>query len=184
MDPAVPTRDIGRPTVVGIPSAREPRDVAQVAPRYDFPDRHPACISLVAMKTIRPLLPLMILILLAGCQTAKAPPSDLAGATRDRERSTAVVAIEPPDRETLSAPGLPPPPEQFVPVPRLADIHFDYDAYTIRPEDTSILDENAAWIRTNPEWPGPDRGARRRARHRATTTSAWAICGRRPRGAT
>jgi peptidoglycan-associated lipoprotein len=101
------------------------------------------------MKTIPPLLPLIVLIFLAGCQTAKAP-SDLAGATRDHERSTAVVAIEPPDADTLSAPGLPPPPEQFVPVPRLADIHFDYDAYTIRPEDTPILDENAAWIRANP----------------------------------
>ncbi|HEX4994457.1 MAG TPA: peptidoglycan-associated lipoprotein Pal [Methylomirabilota bacterium] len=102
------------------------------------------------MKTIRPLLPLMVLIsLLVGCQTAKAP-SALAGATPDLERSTAVVAIEPPDADTLSAPGLPPPPEQFVPVPRLADIHFDYDAYTIRPEDTPILDENAAWIRANP----------------------------------
>jgi peptidoglycan-associated lipoprotein len=101
------------------------------------------------MKTIRPLLPLMILIFLTGCQTAKAP-SDLTGAARDRERSTSVVAIEPPDADTLSAPGLPPPPEQFVPVPRLADIHFDYDGYTIRPEDTPILDENAAWIRANP----------------------------------
>jgi peptidoglycan-associated lipoprotein len=101
------------------------------------------------MKTIRPLLPLMILIFLTGCQTAKAP-SDPAGAARDREGSTAVAAIEPPDAETLSAPGLPPPPEQFVPAPRLADIHFDYDAYTIRPEDAPILDENAAWIRANP----------------------------------
>lgn len=101
------------------------------------------------MKRTHPLLPLIVLIFLAGCQTAKAP-SDLAGAARDRERSTSVVAIEPPDADTLSAPGLPPPPEQFVPVPRLADIHFDYDGYTIRPEDTSILDENAAWIRANP----------------------------------
>ena len=104
---------------------------------------------LVAMKTIRPLLPLIVLIFLAGCQTAKAP-SGPAGTTRDREGSTAMVAVEPPDAEALSAPGLPPPPEQFVPVPRLAEIHFDYDAYTIRPEDTPILDENAAWIRANP----------------------------------
>jgi len=104
------------------------------------------------MKTIRPLLPLIILIFLAGCQAAKAP-SDPAGATRDSDRegsSAVVVAIEPPDEVMLSAPGLPPPPEQFVPVPRLADIYFDYDAYTIRPEDTPILDENAAWIRANP----------------------------------
>jgi peptidoglycan-associated lipoprotein len=105
------------------------------------------------MQMIRPLLPLIVLILLAGCQTARAP-SDAVGTTRDIEASTeasgAVAAIEPPDADTLSAPGLPPPPEQFVPVPRLADIHFDYDAYTIPPEDTTILAENAAWIRANP----------------------------------
>jgi peptidoglycan-associated lipoprotein len=100
------------------------------------------------MKTIRPLLALMILIFLAGCQTAKTP-SDPAAGTRDREGSTAVAAVEPPDPDTPSSPGLPPPPEQFVPVPRLADIHFDYDTYTIRPEDMPILDENAAWIRAN-----------------------------------
>jgi peptidoglycan-associated lipoprotein len=101
------------------------------------------------MKTIRPLLPLIVLVVLAGCQTAKAP-FDPAGATRDREGSTAVVAIEPPDTEGFSAPGLPPPPEQFVPVPRLTEIHFDYESYAVRPEDTPILDENAAWIRANP----------------------------------
>jgi peptidoglycan-associated lipoprotein len=102
------------------------------------------------MKTIRPLLPLMLLIVLAGCQTAKTPPSDLADASRDHERSTAVVAIAPPDADALAATGQPPPPEQFVPVPRLAEIHFDYDAHTVRAEDTAILDQNAAWIRANP----------------------------------
>ena len=61
-----------------------------------------------------------------------------------------MVAIQPPDAETPSARGLPPPPEQFVPAPRLADIHFDYDVHTIRPEDAPVLDENAAWLRTNP----------------------------------
>jgi peptidoglycan-associated lipoprotein len=101
------------------------------------------------MQTIRRLLPLIVLVFLAGCQTAKAP-SDAVGAARDLEASTTVAAIEPPDADALAAPGPPPPPEQFVPVPRLADIHFDYDAYTIRPEDRTILDENAAWIRANP----------------------------------
>jgi peptidoglycan-associated lipoprotein len=108
---------------------------------------------MVAMKTIRPLLPLMLLmllILLAGCQTAKTPPSDLAGGARERDQSAAVVAIAPPDADALAASGQPPPPEQFVPVPRLAETHFDYDAHTIRAEDTAILDENAAWIRANP----------------------------------
>lgn len=101
------------------------------------------------MKTIRPLLPLMILIFLTGCQAAKTP-SGPVGALRDLDVSAAAVAVEPPDADALSVPGLPPPPEQFVPVPRLADIHFDYDGYTIRPQDTPILDENGAWIRANP----------------------------------
>jgi peptidoglycan-associated lipoprotein len=102
------------------------------------------------MSTIRPVLALMVFILLVGCQAAKAPPG-LAGTTGARERAAEVVAIEPPDAETPSARGLPPPPEQFVPAPRLADIYFDYDAHTIRPEDTGVLDENAAWLRTNPD---------------------------------
>ena len=91
----------------------------------------------------------MMLLLLAGCSTAKAP-SDPASAMRDREGSTAMVAVEPPDAEALAAPGLPPPPGQFVPVSRLVDVHFDYDTYTIRPEEMPVLDENAAWIRANP----------------------------------
>jgi len=43
-----------------------------------------------------------------------------------------------------------PPPEQFVEVPRLQDIHFDYDAHDLRPEDLSTLDQNAAWLKANP----------------------------------
>jgi len=104
------------------------------------------------MKTILRQLPLVIAIsifFLAACQTAKAP-SHTAGATQEREPAAAVAAVEPPDADALAAPGLPPPPEQFVPVARLADIHFDYDTHTIRPEDTPILDANAAWIRANP----------------------------------
>lgn len=106
---------------------------------------------LTAMKTNRPLLSLIVLIcLLAGCQTAKAPSDRAGAATGDREASTTMVAIEPPDADALAAPGVPPPPEQFVPVGRLADIHFDYDAHTIRPEDMPTLEANAAWIRANP----------------------------------
>jgi outer membrane protein OmpA-like peptidoglycan-associated protein len=101
------------------------------------------------MGTLRPLLALTLLVLFAGCQTAKSP-ADLIGAPRDRESPTEVAAIEPPDADALSARNLPPPPEQFVPAPRLADIHFDYDAHAIRPEAARTLDENAAWLRANP----------------------------------
>lgn len=101
------------------------------------------------MGTLRPLLALTLLVLAASCQTAK-PPSDLLGAPQDRESPTEVAAIEPPDADALSARSLPPPPEQFVPAPRLADIYFDYDAHAIRPEAARTLDENAAWLRANP----------------------------------
>lgn len=101
------------------------------------------------MKTIRPPYLLMILILVAGCQATKVASHPTA-ATRDPAGPTTMAAVEPPDSDASSAPALPPLPEQFVPVPRLADIHFDYDAYTIRVEDTPILDGNAAWIRANP----------------------------------
>ena len=36
--------------------------------------------------------------------------------------------------------------KEFVRVIDLADIHFDFDAYGIRPSDRSILDANARWL--------------------------------------
>ena len=48
------------------------------------------------------------------------------------------------------APGRPPAPREFVPVPELKDIHFDFDKYDIRPGDAKILDENAKWMKANP----------------------------------
>jgi peptidoglycan-associated lipoprotein len=32
----------------------------------------------------------------------------------------------------------------------LKDIHFDFDRYDIRPGDARILDENAKWMKANP----------------------------------
>jgi peptidoglycan-associated lipoprotein len=58
--------------------------------------------------------------------------------------------MEAPDADALVARPAVPPPEQFVEVPRLQDIHFEYDAHDIRPEDAAILEENAAWLKTNP----------------------------------
>lgn len=101
------------------------------------------------MKTTRALA-LLIAVLLspaAGCQAAKTQ-AGLVAATR--ESSTTVAAVESPDRDALPAASLPPPPQEFVPVPRLADIYFDYDAHEVRAEDTRVLDENAEWLRANP----------------------------------
>jgi peptidoglycan-associated lipoprotein len=42
---------------------------------------------------------------------------------------------------------LPPPPPP--PAPPLTTIHFDFDKYVIRPGDATILEGNAAWLKTN-----------------------------------
>ena len=42
-----------------------------------------------------------------------------------------------------------PAPAEFAARPELADIHFDFDRYDIRPGDATILDASAAWLRAN-----------------------------------
>jgi peptidoglycan-associated lipoprotein len=42
-----------------------------------------------------------------------------------------------------------PVPRDFVAVPDLRDIHFDFDRYDIRPADAKTLDANAAWLKSN-----------------------------------
>ena len=43
-----------------------------------------------------------------------------------------------------------PEPREFTPVAELRDIHFDFDKYDIRPEDSTMLAANAEWLRTHP----------------------------------
>jgi peptidoglycan-associated lipoprotein len=38
----------------------------------------------------------------------------------------------------------------FHPVPELGDVHFDYNAYDIRPADAGKLEANARWLRDHP----------------------------------
>ena len=45
--------------------------------------------------------------------------------------------------------GARPVPSEFGAVRDLADIHFDFDKYAIRPEDAQILDANARWLNAN-----------------------------------
>ena len=42
-----------------------------------------------------------------------------------------------------------PAPSDFVAVRDLADIHFDFDKYTIRPRDADLLDQNARWLKAH-----------------------------------
>jgi peptidoglycan-associated lipoprotein len=77
---------------------------------------------------------------------APARPSDGAGTTPAPAPST------PPSTAAPSTPtgGARPSPKEFVSVPELRDIFFDFDKYDIRPEDSKTLDANAAWLKANP----------------------------------
>jgi peptidoglycan-associated lipoprotein len=45
--------------------------------------------------------------------------------------------------------GARPIPKDFVEVPDLQDVHFDFDRYDIRPADAKTLDANASWLKSN-----------------------------------
>lgn len=66
---------------------------------------------------------------------------------------TQVGAATPASAGAASAPGTAPEarpqPKEFVAVPQLQDIYFDFDRYDIRPADARILDANAAWLKQN-----------------------------------
>ena len=60
-----------------------------------------------------------------------------------------VAPVEPPRPESTSAR---PEVKQFTPTARLRDIHFEFDTYDIRPEDSKILDADIDWIQSNPSY--------------------------------
>jgi peptidoglycan-associated lipoprotein len=43
-------------------------------------------------------------------------------------------------------------PKEFAVIEALKDIHFDFDKYDIWPGDAKILDENAKWMKANPNY--------------------------------
>jgi len=45
-----------------------------------------------------------------------------------------------------------PAPKEYSAVADLQDVFFSFDKYTIRAEDTKILDANAAWLKSNPNY--------------------------------
>ena len=101
------------------------------------------------MRPITALALMMVLVLGIGCQSR--PTVQPAPITSTAESAPPMTpAMEAPDADALVARPAVPPPEQFVEVPRLQDIHFEYDAHDIRPGDAAVLEENAAWMRANP----------------------------------
>lgn len=71
----------------------------------------------------------------AGASSQPATPSDTAPPMGPQGRSATT--------------GARPAPSEFVAARDLADIHFDFDKYVIRPEDARILDANARWLKAN-----------------------------------
>src|SRR5215470_10129532 len=102
------------------------------------------------MRPTTALALMMAMVFGLACQSRpKMQPAPIVSAGQSASPLTAATEI--PDSDALVPGPSAPPPEQFVEVPRLQDIHFEYDAHDIRPEDTSTLDQNAAWLRGNPD---------------------------------
>ena len=93
---------------------------------------------------------LMVLALGLGCQSARPPGERGSSSSEPGSTVSAAAGTEVPDSDALSSGSSAPPPEQFVEVPRLQDIHFDYDSHELRGENFPALDQNAAWLKANP----------------------------------
>ncbi len=97
---------------------------------------------------------ILLVGLAAGC--AKTPATTTASAPSPTGSSMTVPTgrsmMEGGGARTASAVGVPSRerPDQFRAMADLADIHFEFDRYDIRPEAARILDANAAWLKSNP----------------------------------
>ena len=76
------------------------------------------------------------LVLTVACCTKKQPPQP--------------PIAPPPQAEVVPPPEITPPMPPTPPMHMLQTIHFGFDKFDIRPEDVRIMDENAAYIRDNP----------------------------------
>ncbi len=93
----------------------------------------------------------------AGAMGAAPSPGAQPGAAMQPGGGAGVTpATAAPTGPGAGAPSTPAPgpaarptPREFVSVPELRDIHFDFDKYDIRPGDAKILDANAAWLKQN-----------------------------------
>ncbi len=109
---------------------------------------------------------LTVVALLAGCakqpamtQASAPPPTAAAAPTAPTAPAPAPAPAAPtappaalaPPTTAPAAPTTPPAPKEFVSVPELKDIHFDFDKYDIRPGDAKVLDANATWLKSKPD---------------------------------
>ena len=102
----------------------------------------------------------MIAILMAGCAKAPATTSSVpspagtsttgsSSAASDTAMSSATTNRAGGGTSSLGSTGSGArvTPGEYSVVPELADVHFDFDKYEIRPSDAPLLDADAAWLK-------------------------------------
>jgi peptidoglycan-associated lipoprotein len=104
---------------------------------------------------------LLLGVVAAGCAKRPATTSVSAPAPTAPPAAAAPAAAAPmaaapaAAAPAAAAPAAPaastarPSPAEFMAIPQLADVGFDFDKYDIRPGDAKTLDANAAWLKTN-----------------------------------
>ena len=109
---------------------------------------------------------LMLSVVLAGCAKrpvttqAQAPPPPTGTMTTAPPAAPPMTQPAPqmttpqPSAPATAAPQNPastarPAIKEFLPVPELKDVYFEFDKYDVRPEDAKTLDVNAQWLKTN-----------------------------------
>jgi peptidoglycan-associated lipoprotein len=101
---------------------------------------------------------LILGVVLTGCAkrpattqaAAPAPTAAAATTPTPTAQPQPLTASEPTAAAPQTTPTARPSPSEFVSIPELKDIHFDFDKYDIRPGDAKTLDSNAGWLKSNP----------------------------------
>ncbi|MGH7335320.1 MAG: peptidoglycan-associated lipoprotein Pal [Candidatus Rokuibacteriota bacterium] len=83
------------------------------------------------------------------------PPVVVQETVKETVTVTPMPAPAPPAPPPTAAAAQPAPttrpaPKEFAVNANVNDIFFDFDKYTIRPNDAKVLDANAAWLKANP----------------------------------
>ena len=104
------------------------------------------------------ILALALVVLAVGCakrpttsQTSAPAPTGATSRLAPTGPSPAGTATPAGRTSTPPATATParPVPSEFRSLSDVADIHFDFDKWEIRTQDTTVLDANAGWLKTN-----------------------------------
>ena len=116
-------------------------------------------VPLVALGCAKRLATAVLPAPTAGATTTPSPggpPAD-APSTATAQPGAGETPVSPspagsgvPAAPPAGSPPARPNPREFVAVPDVKDIHFDFDRYEIRPDAARILDANARWMKANP----------------------------------